>query len=130
MNCLDSAWPSGTEAYFDAGAAAERGAPHLGEPTVLDYIRCALWPVPPQPLEPTTAAGGTARRRHQHDRRPGDAVRERRRDRGAARSAVLLTFEGNEHGVSFFGIDCIDDPVTAYLVDLTVPADGLTCSAG
>ena len=32
--------------------AADERAPHFGQATVSDYIRCALWPTAPTPLEP------------------------------------------------------------------------------
>ncbi|MFG3342282.1 alpha/beta hydrolase [Glycomyces sp. NPDC048151] len=40
---------------------------------------------------------------------------------------VLLTYEGSGHTAYALGHTCIDDPVTAYLVDLDVPEDGLKC---
>ncbi|MEV6073106.1 alpha/beta hydrolase [Nocardia sp. NPDC052001] len=39
----------------------------------------------------------------------------------------LITFNGDRHTVSLSGVQCVDDPVIAYLVDLTTPAAGLTC---
>ncbi|WP_084478586.1 alpha/beta hydrolase [Nocardia jejuensis] len=41
--------------------------------------------------------------------------------------AALITFNGTRHTVSLSGVACVDDPVIAYLTDLTVPAAGLTC---
>ena len=42
--------------------------------------------------------------------------------------ARLITFNGSQHTVTFEGDSCVDDAVTAYLRDLTPPAQGLTCS--
>lgn len=42
--------------------------------------------------------------------------------------SVLVTYEGDVHTAYRSLSDCVDDAVTAYLVDLTVPEDGLTCS--
>ena len=41
--------------------------------------------------------------------------------------SVLVTFEGDVHTVYRSRSDCIDDPVTTYLVDLVVPDDGIVC---
>ncbi len=43
-------------------------------------------------------------------------------------SGVLLTYEGDGHTVVANGVPCVDDAAAAYLVDLEVPEDGLTCS--
>jgi pimeloyl-ACP methyl ester carboxylesterase len=41
--------------------------------------------------------------------------------------SVLVTFEGDVHTAYRSLSDCLDDAVTPYLVDLTVPAAGLRC---
>ncbi|ATG51144.1 alpha/beta hydrolase [Brachybacterium vulturis] len=41
--------------------------------------------------------------------------------------AVLLTFEGNGHTAYGRSGGCIEEPVDAYLLEGTVPEDGLTC---
>nr|WP_307851676.1 alpha/beta hydrolase [Williamsia sp. CHRR-6] len=41
--------------------------------------------------------------------------------------ARLVTFRGTQHTASFEGNMCLDGPLTAYLVDLTLPTPGLTC---
>ena len=40
----------------------------------------------------------------------------------------LLTFEGTQHTAALHGDRCIDNAVTAYLVNDTLPADGTRCS--
>ncbi|MEU3472324.1 alpha/beta hydrolase [Rhodococcus sp. 05-340-1] len=39
----------------------------------------------------------------------------------------LVTYEGTQHTVAFSGVECIDDPLVNYLVDLVPPGDGLRC---
>lgn len=39
----------------------------------------------------------------------------------------LLTYEATQHTVFMQGDKCVDDAGTRYLVDLTLPADGLRC---
>lgn len=41
--------------------------------------------------------------------------------------SVLLTYEGDVHTAYRSISSCVDDTATAYLVDLTVPADGVRC---
>ncbi|HEX2072388.1 MAG TPA: alpha/beta hydrolase [Geodermatophilus sp.] len=43
-------------------------------------------------------------------------------------SGVLLTWQGQGH-TSYPRTDCVSAAVNAYLIDLTVPQDGLTCPA-
>ncbi|WP_019204170.1 alpha/beta hydrolase [Tsukamurella sp. 1534] len=43
-------------------------------------------------------------------------------------NASLISFEGSQHTVSLEGNPCVDDAVTAYLRDLTPPAEGLRCT--
>jgi pimeloyl-ACP methyl ester carboxylesterase len=128
VNCLDFAWPTGDpDAFFAQGKATAEDSPHFGEAIVNDYVRCADWPVPPEPLEPVTAPGtppivvvsttGDPATPYE----AGVAVAERL-DHG-----VLVTNEGDGHTVVANGKPCIDDMVEAYLVDGEVPEDGLTC---
>ena len=44
-------------------------------------------------------------------------------------SAHLLRYEGDGHTVFGRGVDCIDDAVSAYLLTLTLPAEGTSCPA-
>ena len=48
-------------------------------------------------------------------------------DQLGEREGVLLTREGDGHTAYSSGNQCIVDAVDAYLVDGTVPEDGLTC---
>ena len=41
----------------------------------------------------------------------------------------LLRWEGDAHTAFGRGVDCVDDAVTRYLVDLTLPPDDTTCPA-
>lgn len=42
--------------------------------------------------------------------------------------ATLVTYEGTQHGATFSGIKCVDDAIYAYLEDLKLPEEGLTCA--
>jgi hypothetical protein len=43
--------------------------------------------------------------------------------------ARLLTVQGTQHTAALQGIGCVDDIVTGYLTDLTLPPDGSRCTA-
>jgi hypothetical protein len=130
VNCMDFAWPSGDpDAFFAAAKESGAASPHFGEAIVTDYIRCIDWPVAPTPLEPTSAPGtppilvisttGDPATPYEG----GVNVAER------LESGVLVTNEGDGHTVVADGKECIDDLVSAYLVDDVVPEDGTTCAA-
>ncbi|HUO37122.1 MAG TPA: alpha/beta hydrolase [Mycobacterium sp.] len=88
---------------------------------------CAFWPVPPtsEPhlisvhgLPPTLVVSTT------HDpATPYQAGVDLAKQLGGG----LLTFDGTQHTVVFQGNTCVDDIVTRYLVDLTLPAPGAHC---
>lgn len=128
VNCLDFAWPGDPDVFLSAAKDAAQESPHFGEALVNDYIRCADWPVTAEPLEPVTAAGAppivvistTGDPATPYE--AGVAVAER------LESGVLVTNEGDGHTVVADGKDCIDDLVTAYLVEDEVPEDGTTCT--
>jgi hypothetical protein len=45
-------------------------------------------------------------------------------------SAVLLTVEGDRHGAVSAGIECVDQHVAHYLVNVIPPAEGTVCAPG
>ena len=128
VNCMDFAWPTGDpDAFFTAAKETAETSPHFGEALVNDYIRCVDWPVPPTPLEPTSAPGtppilvisttGDPATPYEG----GVAVAE------ALENGILITNEGDGHTIVGNGKPCIDELVTAYLVDDIVPEDGTVC---
>ncbi len=127
VSCLDAAWPRDPEEVLAAGERAARLAPHLGEAVVTDYIRCALWPAPPQPLPAIEAVGSP----------PivvisttGDPATPYRAGVDLARAlpeGVLLINVGEGHTIFGSGKDCVDDAVAEYLVELEPPEDGTRC---
>jgi pimeloyl-ACP methyl ester carboxylesterase len=128
VNCMDFAWPTGDpDAFLAAAKASAERAPHFGEALVNDYIRCVDWPVPPTPLAATSAPGTPPILVISTTNDPvtpyeaGVAVAE------TLENGILITNEGDGHGVTADGKACIDDLVTAYLVDDVVPEYGTVC---
>jgi hypothetical protein len=102
--------------------------PLFGADAALSLYTCSAWQAPRTPLPERDAEGsapilvvGTQ----------GDPVTPLP---GAVHmatdltSAVLLTWQGNGH-TAYPKTDCVTAAVNAYLIDLVVPQDGLTCPA-
>jgi pimeloyl-ACP methyl ester carboxylesterase len=110
-----------------ANAEAPFADPGLGPVGALDV--CAFWPVSPTTrahtpqvagLTPTLVVSTT-----------GDPATPYQAGVNLARQlgGRLLTFEGTQHTAALHGDRCVDDAVTAYLVDGTLPAEGARCPA-
>jgi pimeloyl-ACP methyl ester carboxylesterase len=128
VNCLDVEWPETPEELLAAGAGAAAESPHFGESIVNDYVRCAMWPVEEEPLVPVTAPGTPPILVVSTTNDPATPYEAGVRTADRLESGVLLTYEGDGHTVVGNGVECVDDIAVAYLVDLTPPEDGTTCS--
>jgi pimeloyl-ACP methyl ester carboxylesterase len=88
---------------------------------------CAFWPVPPSGAPHTPVVTGLPQvvviSTTGDPATPYQAGVQLATQLGAR----LVTYRGDQHTVALSGVPCIDDAVDAYLVDLTVPAEGLTC---
>jgi len=91
---------------------------------------CAFWPAPPtsephvpqvEGLPPTLTISVT-----------GDPATPYQAgvDLAEALNGSLLTVEGNQHTAALQGNACVDEIVTAYLVDLQLPPEGASCTLG
>jgi pimeloyl-ACP methyl ester carboxylesterase len=109
-----------------SNAAAPFTDPGRGAVGALDV--CAFWPVPPTTqahtphvagLVPTLVVSTTG-----DPATPYAAGVDLARELGGR----LLTFEGTQHTASLHGDRCIDNVVTAYLVDGALPTDGTRCA--
>jgi pimeloyl-ACP methyl ester carboxylesterase len=128
VNCLDFEWPEDPDELLADGKAAAGESPHFGEPIVNDYVRCAMWPVEEVPLEPVTAPDAPPILVVSTTNDPATPYEAGVRTAERLESGVLLTYEGDGHTVVGNGVPCVDEAAVAYLVDLEVPEDGLTCS--
>ncbi len=129
VSCLDSVWPDDPQIVMDVAKVVGVELPQVGEGLVNDYVRCALWPVPPNPLTPVSPAtqglppivivSTTGDPATPYE--SGVAVA------GQIPGSILVTNEGEGHTVYPLRNGCIDEAVNAYLIDLTAPEQGLTC---
>lgn len=112
---LDAAYRAAAP-FLDDGRGTGQASPDL----------CDLWPVPvtldwrPElpPLPPTVVVSTT-----QDSATPYQAGVDLAKLLGSA----LVTVEATSHTAAF-GNECVDQAVNDYLLNLTTPAEGLTCS--
>ncbi|RLV50073.1 alpha/beta hydrolase [Nocardioides mangrovicus] len=127
VSCLDSAWPTKPSTVFANAKAIAAKAPVLGEGLVNDYVRCALWPVKPQPLPRLTATGSPPIVVVSTTGDPATPYAAGVKVANRLPQGVLITNVGDGHTVFGQGKACVDDAVARYLVDATPPQDGLRC---
>ncbi|GAA1448657.1 alpha/beta hydrolase [Nocardiopsis tropica] len=129
VNCSDSPSPRDVDAYVRAAAEAGEESPIFGPTLAWGALPCAYWPeeavTPATGLDGAGAAPimvvGTTR-----DSATPYAWAEALA--GQLESGFLVTRDGDGHTAYRMGDQCIDDIVDAYLVDLTVPEDGMACA--
>jgi pimeloyl-ACP methyl ester carboxylesterase len=127
VDCLDFEWPDSPEELLADGAAMKEEAPHFGEYIVNDYVRCAMWPVEPEPLTQVTAPGTPPILVVSTTNDPATPYQAGVNVAENLESGVLLTYEGDGHTVVGNGVPCVDDIVVTYLLDIEPPEDGTTC---
>lgn len=128
VSCLDAAWPEDPEQVLAMGDAAGDVAPHFGEALVNDYVRCSMWPADAEPLAEVSAPGAPPILVISSTGDPATPYEAGVHVAEQLESGVLLTYEGEGHGVVATGLSsCVDDAVSRYLVDLEPPSAGTTC---
>jgi pimeloyl-ACP methyl ester carboxylesterase len=128
IGCNDSK-PGPSDATIRATAAAwVKRFPMFGEWSAASLFACQPWQpkrtVPPKPTAPTSAHVILVVGNLHDPATPYQGAKDLAATLGKAR---LLTWDGEGHTSFLQGSSCIDDAVTAYLTDGTVPADGKTC---
>ncbi len=117
-------------------AAARRKIQDLGSLELFDTadlmltLPCAFWPAPP--VRQNRTINGTGAPTILIVGNAGDPVtpiENAEELMNALDGSVLLRWEGDGHTVVGRGVACIDDAVTAYLVDLKAPAPNTSCPA-
>ncbi|MEH6794985.1 MAG: alpha/beta hydrolase [Rhodococcus sp. (in: high G+C Gram-positive bacteria)] len=130
VRCVDGPPTTDRAAADEADARFRAAAPYLDDGRAtgnapLDL--CAFWPVPntsdPHIVDveglPTLVVVSTTN----DPATPYQAGVEL----AAQLRADLVTYEGTQHTVAFSGVECVDDPLVNYLVDLVPPEGGLRC---
>ncbi|MFE3461553.1 alpha/beta hydrolase [Nocardiopsis aegyptia] len=127
INCADRDDPEDIGAYHEATVREAEAAPHFGG-GVWAVVPCAYWTETEEaptgftaPDAPPIVVVGTV----------GDPATPYVWAQELAEqleTASLVTYEGGGHTIYGYGVSaCVDDPVDDYLIDLTVPEEGLSC---
>jgi pimeloyl-ACP methyl ester carboxylesterase len=129
LSCVDEERTTDPAVIADGAARELAAAPYrdAGRGPVPARDKCVFWPVPPTStphrpqvagLPPTVVVSTT-----------GDPATPYQAgvDLAAALGGTLLRVEGDQHGAVLSGSRCVDDAVSAYFVDLRVPATGTAC---
>jgi pimeloyl-ACP methyl ester carboxylesterase len=126
--CVDFPAPRDPAVYQARATAWTRKAPHFGALLAFSDVGCAFWPIPPtRKPAPVSAPGapplvviGTT----------GDPATPYAWSVALSRqlsSSILVTRRGEGHtGYAYSA--CVQKAANAYLVALTVPRSGLTCT--
>lgn len=128
VNCLDSRQPANDQEAVDATKAMQASAPHFNRGVFTSNLTCASWPVKPKPLDvtPPTAAPHPIVVGTTND--PATPYENSVRLARLLPGSVLVTYRGDGH-TAYLGEHgpCVDDPISRYLVDGTLPPGDVTC---
>jgi len=128
VNCLDRPVATDLASYDRLGAAYARASPFFGPAEQYANLPCAYWPVKPTgQAGPITADGAPPILLVGGTNDPATPYAWAVSVHQQLTSSVLLTRTGNGH-VSYFASTCAQQAEDAYLINLTIPADGTTCS--
>jgi pimeloyl-ACP methyl ester carboxylesterase len=127
--CLDFPSPSDIAYYDSLKSSYEQASPFFGDWFQYGNLQCGFWPVtlkgshtplPIQDAPPILLVGGT------ND--PATPYADSRSVNSQISGSVLLTRQGNGH-TSYDSSACSHAAEDAYLIALTIPAPGTTCSS-
>lgn len=125
--CLDYPAPTDVTVYTGWATRLTASAPHFAQFVAYNDLVCAFWSVPAQgkpraitaagapPIVVVGTTGDPATPYHW-----AEALAEQ------VESAVLVTNEGEGH-TGYLDSSCVQEAIDDYLLELTVPEDGLTC---
>jgi pimeloyl-ACP methyl ester carboxylesterase len=129
INCLDQPGPSDIASYDRLGPAMAKASPILGPALQYSWLVCAYWPVKAKnlsrPLDvkgapPILLVGGT--------KDPATPYAFAQAVNAQIPGSVLLTRQGYGHP-SYDKSVCVREAMDAYLLDLTLPAQGTVCDS-
>jgi hypothetical protein len=125
--CLDYPAPTDVATFSGWARQLTDSAPHFAQMIAYNDLICAFWPVPAQgrphavsaPDAPPIVIVGTTGD-------PATPYQWSEALAGQLASSVLVTRQGEGH-TGYADSQCVEDAVDAYLLDLKMPKDGLTC---
>ncbi len=128
INCLDRPVPTDISAYDQLAASYSQASPILGPAEQYSNLACAYWPVKAKgQVGPLTADGAPPILLVGGTDDPATPYRWAQAVHTQIAGSVLLTRQGNGH-VSYDKSVCAQQAEDAYLINLTLPADGTVCT--
>lgn len=128
INCLDYNMATDLETQEANAVELEEASPTLGGYLAFGGTTCKDWPYPPtgdpEPVSAPDAAPIVVVGTTGDPATPYEWAVSLNKQLA---SSVLVTFEGHGHTAYGRSNECIGDAVDAYLLEGTVPTDGLTC---
>ena len=125
--CLDFQAPIDVTVYRAWAKQLEATAPHWAELFAYNDLPCAFWPVPAERTPEAASAAGAppivvvGSTGDPATPYPWAVALAKELDSG-----VLVTRQGDGH-TGYLVSSCVKRAIDAYLIDLTVPRNGLTC---
>ncbi|MCU1394694.1 MAG: peptidase family protein [Ilumatobacteraceae bacterium] len=127
INCLDDPGTKDPAADYALQGEFAKDAPRLGTSWMLELVFCAEWPVPAAPPVPDDAAGAGPVVVVGTTGDPATPLTGTKAEADALQDGHLVVVTADQH--TGYGVnDCVDSAVDDYLVDRTVPVDGLQCT--
>ncbi|MGH3483998.1 MAG: alpha/beta hydrolase [Nocardioidaceae bacterium] len=128
VNCLDHPVQLSDQQISDSESRYEQVSPVFGRIFAWSMISCSEWPIQPeQPAPDIDGAGAAPIVVIGTTRDPATPYHWADALAGHLQSGVLVSRDGDGHTGYHMGNDCVDEAIDAYLVDGTVPQDGLSC---
>jgi pimeloyl-ACP methyl ester carboxylesterase len=127
INCLDAAYPRDPAAFAAAARESVKDAPLFGSYSMWGSLPCAYWPVKGGAKEKIDAPGAPPIMVVGTERDPATPFEWSKALASQLSSGILVGFDGDGHTAYLSGSTCVDRLVDDYLIDLTVPKDGVSC---
>ncbi|MFF4989671.1 alpha/beta hydrolase [Streptosporangium saharense] len=127
INCVDATFPRSSAEFAAAASKSLKDAPLFGPYIMWGTLPCAYWPVKPVPREKIDAPGAAPILVVGTERDPATPYEWAKALANELSSGVLVDFDGDGHTAYRSGSSCVDRIVDDYLINLTVPKDGVRC---
>ncbi len=128
VNCLDKPESADVAEHRRLAEDAESEAPTWGPFLMWSSLPCGFWPVEPTGApEAISASGADPIVVIGTTRDPATPYEWAVRLRDQLDDAALISYDGDGHTAYTRSNACVDDAVDDYLLDGTVPEDGLRC---
>ncbi|OBA78038.1 hydrolase [Mycobacterium sp. 1164966.3] len=130
INCVDQPPVTDRAKVIDEDRRSRELAPFMSYGQFTGHAplgTCAFWPVPPTSKPHAVSAPGMAPSVVVSTTHDPATPYQAGVDLANQLHGSLLTYEGTQHTVVFQGENCIDNYITAYLIDGTTPPAGAKC---